>query len=90
MGLETIEPHGLFDQDDQGEQTDRQIAWIEPANRQDVQRFLMLQQDGSGETRSDWFWMRLRDGTLLFGSFPQGDAYLEFSDAGICDWQENS
>lgn len=30
-----------------------------------------------GEGRSPWMWIRLPNGDLIFGCFPQGDTYFE-------------
>jgi hypothetical protein len=79
------EPHGIFGEDENGQFT-QQIAWTTPAKQEDVDRLLPMATDGDG--RSEWFWMRLQDGTLLLGVFPQGDTYMEFSDAGVCDWED--
>lgn len=33
-----------------------------------------------------FMWLRLRDGTLMLGVFPQGDTYMDVSDRGVCDF----
>lgn len=80
-----VEPHGIFAEDDDGKQTD-QIGWITPADKSDVKKLLAKPKEPDG--RSGHFWLRFRDGTLMLGVFPTGDTYMEFSDAGVCDWED--
>lgn len=83
-----IRPHAIFAEDDNGQPT-QQIAWVTPADL-DSAAFILSQPTDSDDGRSKWFWMRLQEGTLLLGTFPQGDTYMEFSDAGVCDWQNEA
>lgn len=31
---------------------------------------------GTGDGRSEWYWIRLADGTLALACFPQGETYM--------------
>ena len=53
------------------------IAWHGPATEADVADVLALDED-SDDGRSDWRWVRLVNGDLMLGVFPQGDGYFAF------------
>jgi len=74
----------IFEEDDDGNKTEHQIACTTDAKPTDAAAVLAAAIDDDG--RSDWQWMRLRDGTLMLVCFPRGDTYMQFSDAGVCDW----
>jgi len=63
------------------------LAWAHPALETDVAKMLMKPMVGN-DNRSPWAWLRLRDGTLILGTFPQGDTYFEFSDADVAPFGE--
>lgn len=65
------------------------IAWVTPAKPDHV-RSILRQGENTGDGRSNWVWLRLRDGTLMLGVFPQGDTYMEFSDGGVCDFGDEA
>jgi hypothetical protein len=58
------------------EDPDRVLAYIHPADPLCVQRVLHAPTEG-GNGRSPWMWLRLPNGDLMLGVFPQGDTYLE-------------
>ena len=63
-----IEEHTLRDDDG------RHLATVTPAGN--AEQILMLAADPDSEDgRSPWVWVRLANGDLLFGTFPQGDTY---------------
>lgn len=80
--------HGLYLENESGEPT-QQTAWLTPADPDDVAAVLS-QPIGTGDGRSEWVWVRMTNGDLLLGVFPQGDTYMEMSDKGVCDfeWQD--
>lgn len=57
------------------------LARVKPADPQDVAHVL-AQSTTDGEGRSEWAWLRLRDGTLALATFPQGGTFEEISQAG--------
>lgn len=63
----------------------RKIARIEPATPEQVEAVLN-QPVGTGDGRTNFVWLRLHEGTLILGVFPQGDTYMEHSDNGCCDF----
>jgi hypothetical protein len=65
-------PHYTYDDDD----TSRVIATIHPASPHIVDRVLAADPT-SEDGRSQWVWVRLPNGDLILGVFPQGDTYLE-------------
>jgi hypothetical protein len=52
------------------------LAYVYPASEQAVARVLNASPESSNG-RSEWVFMRLADGTLILGVFPQGDTYTE-------------
>jgi hypothetical protein len=75
----------IFEEDDDGNKTDHQIACTTDAKPADAAAVIAAPINDDG--RSDWQWMRLRDGTLMLVCYPRGDTYMQFSDAGVCDWE---
>lgn len=57
------------------------LARVKPAAPEDVAHVLAQPTD-SGEGRSEWVWLRLRDGTLALATFPEGDTFEEITQAG--------
>jgi hypothetical protein len=80
-----IKTDGVFTEDEGGDRTDIQIACTAPAQASDALR-VIASSTTSGDGRSEFFWMRFADGTLILCCYPQGDTYMEFSDAGVCDF----
>lgn len=56
------------------------LAMVHPAKQKDVDAVLKASPT-SGEGRSPWVWVRLPNGDLLLGVFPQGDMYCEMEKA---------
>jgi len=52
------------------------IAWFHPASDESVALVLGKDPDDD-DGRSEWVWVRLENGDLLLGTFPQGEAYFE-------------
>lgn len=78
-----ITPHGLFAEDETGAQI-AQIGWVTPAKQEHVN--FVLAQSNEDNGRSPWFWLRMQDGTLVLGLFPQGDTYMHVSD--FASWED--
>ncbi|MGE5510373.1 MAG: hypothetical protein ACM31O_03865 [Bacteroidota bacterium] len=71
-----LQAHEIYDvDDDTGAVRDRVIARVHPASDSSVMEVLRADQD-SEDGRSQWMWLRLSDGTLMLGIFPQGDTYF--------------
>lgn len=66
------------------------IAYMCPAAPEAVSYLLALPiSTPSRDTRSEWLWIRLADGTLILGFFPQGDeGYFGTEVAQSNDWQK--
>lgn len=55
------------------------IAWTGPASPEAVKAIHGADPDkADGFTRSEFLWIRLANGDLILGVFPQDDAYLAF------------
>ncbi len=50
------------------------VAWVHPASKKSVQRVLDATTDGNNG-RSNWVWVRLPNGDLILGVYPQGETY---------------
>jgi hypothetical protein len=57
-----------------------ELATVHPATPEGV-GVMLSAQVGTGDGRSEWVWLRLVNGDLLFGCFPQGDTYMDVTDA---------
>jgi hypothetical protein len=57
-------------------------------NSEDVDKILHAPVNHDGNGTSPWMWLRLANGDLVFGCFPQGDTYLNCEVAFTEDWQE--
>ena len=60
------------------------LAWTTPAIQADAD--YVLNQPIEDDGRSEWTWIRFRDGTLALATFPCGDTYMEMSVKGVCDF----
>jgi hypothetical protein len=60
----------------------KEIAFIHPASDESVSLVINASID-SGDGRSDWVWVRLTDGTLVLGVFPQGDTYFAVEEDAV-------
>lgn len=70
-----MDAHALTDIDETGADTGVHLAWIQPASAESV-RTVLTADENSGDGRSNWVWVRLRNGDLILGVFPQGDTYF--------------
>ena len=61
-------PHIIMQQDENGADTECVLAYVHPAS--DKARALVM-----GGERSQWVWVRLINGDLILGVFPQADTY---------------
>lgn len=53
----------------------RTLAMIHPASQASVD-FVLAQSTEGQDGRSPWMWVRLPNGDLILGTFPQGDTYF--------------
>lgn len=51
------------------------LAYVRPADGQAVQDVLAAEEE-SPDGRSGWMWVRLPNGDLILGVYPQGDTYF--------------
>lgn len=51
------------------------VAFVQPADPAFVEKVLAADEE-SPDGRSQFMWVRLQDGTLILGVFPQGDTYF--------------
>lgn len=58
----------------QHDETGETIAVVSPASQRDVNYVLAADESGH-DGRSNWVWLRLANGDLILGVFPQGDTY---------------
>lgn len=73
-----IKAHTLMVLDDSGADTGTVLAQVKPAKKADVKRVLKQSTKG-GDGRSNWVWVRLQNGDLILGVYPQGATYEEMS-----------
>lgn len=66
-----LPPHYTYDNDD----CQRLLATIHPASEQSMQ-LVLAADEHSDDGRSQWVWLRLPNGDLILGVFPQGETYL--------------
>jgi hypothetical protein len=61
-----------------GADTNRVIATTQPASEKAVKHVLDADPKADlGYARSEWLWIRLGNGDLILGVFPQDDTYFE-------------
>ncbi len=70
--MATMTAHIAYDDNDDT----RPIAYIHPASKLSVDT-VMSADETSEDGRSPWVWLRLPNGDLFLGVFPQGDTYLD-------------
>lgn len=68
--MSMVAPHIIYDEDK------TILAHVHPASQDAVDLVLSASIEGN-EGRSNWIWVRLPNGDLILGVFPQGDTYLE-------------
>lgn len=61
------------------EPEDKTLVSRHPANPDYVKRVIDTETD-TDEGRSEWFWIRLANGDLILGCYPQGETYLACED----------
>lgn len=66
-----MEAHATYDDDD----PKRIIALIHPASQESID-FVLNASEETGDGRSQFVWLRLPNGDLILGVFPQGDTYF--------------
>jgi hypothetical protein len=76
--MSRIEAHRTMDDENQN----RTIALVHPASKDAVEIVLSASEEGA-DGRSNWVWVRLPNGDLILGVFPQGETYcaVEFDSA---------
>jgi hypothetical protein len=82
-----FEHHMIVDDSDTDTENAVELAWMQPATPEEVTE-LLAQPEADMDGRSPWMWVRLRDGSLMLATFPAGETYMRFSDAGVCDFGE--
>lgn len=67
--------HVTYDDYEDDEKRKVALAWVHPASQESVDLVLSADEnDPNG--RSQWMWLRLPNGDLILGIFPQGDTYM--------------
>lgn len=56
-------------------QESQQIAWHKPASNESVS-YVLAQDVDDEDGRSEWLWVRLANGDLILGVYPQADTYF--------------
>lgn len=51
------------------------VAWVHPASKKSIKKVLCADEN-SVDGRSNWVWVRLANGDLILGVFPQGETYF--------------
>ena len=73
----------VIEVDDSALNEQGQVAFLAtsyPASPQEVE-YVLSQATTDDDGRSDWRWIRLPNGDLILGVFPQGETYLLISDS---------
>lgn len=68
-------------------ETPRHIASSYPANEQTA-LLVLGREPGGGDNRSEFHWVRLANGDLILGVYPQGDTYFEIERDVEADFQK--
>lgn len=68
--MTVIKAHHVYDDDE----PERIIASIHPASKKMVKLVRRADKDNF-DGRSNWVWVRLPNGDLILGIYPQGDTY---------------
>lgn len=74
--MSKMEAHTVYDTDEAGNDTGRVLASVRPASAESVGIVITADED-SPDGRSNWVWVRLANGDLILGLYPQGDTYME-------------
>lgn len=51
-------------------------GYMKPASAESIEKVLMADENDP-DGRSEYMWVRLANGDLILGVFPQGDTYVE-------------
>lgn len=79
--MSAIDAKRIYCQDEAGHDTDVTCAIIHPASEQSVLTVLGADPNAEhGLARSQWVWVRLQNGDLILGCFPQDDTYFATED----------
>ena len=70
--MSDMKAHHVYDD----EETSRVIASIHPASAESV-KLVLAADEKDDDGRSPWMWVRLPNGDLILGVYPQGDTYLQ-------------
>jgi len=70
-----INAHPVAELDEDGHPTGRSLGYVFPAGNEAV-RTVLAADEMSIDGRSNWVWLRLSNGDLILGVFPQGDTYF--------------
>jgi len=75
-----IQPHAIVDEvyseDGSASIARATLAYVHPASAESV-RNVVNADPTSPDGRSQWVWLRLANGDLILGMFPQGDTYID-------------
>lgn len=52
------------------------LGYTTPASEESV-RVVLAADTESGDGRSEWLWIRLANGNLILGVYPQGETYFD-------------
>lgn len=74
-----LDAHTVYDINEDGEDTDRVLAEVRPASNESVATVLSADEN-SEDGRSGWMWVRLANGDLILGVYPQGSTYFATED----------
>ena len=72
--MSRLDRHTRMVQDDNGYDTKQLLCEATPAKQEDVD-FVLRQNEDSDDGRSNWMWIRLQNGDLILGVYPQGGTY---------------
>lgn len=62
------------------------VAQIWPANEESAVEAVIAPPNEENDGWSPWVWLRLSNGDLILGRFPQGDTYFEQESAVDADY----
>lgn len=71
-----VTPKFIYARDEKGNETDQHVASIHDASQESVYLVLAADPHDEWDGRSQWMWVRLQNGDLILGVFPQGDTYF--------------
>jgi len=61
---------------------DKTILHVHPASEEAVKTVLAQSADGM-DGRSNWIWIRLENGDLILGCYPQGETYMAVEEDAV-------